>query len=435
MNICVFGMWHLGCVTSACLAKIGMNVIGVDFDKEIINNLINCVAPISEPGLDDILKEHVGNNLLFTDDINNAVTNSDYIWVTYDTPIDDNDNADVDYVINKIKKIIPHIKKRLGIIISSQLPVGTTRSLIRYFSTISFAERIHFAYSPENLRLGKALEIFFNPDRIVIGTDPDSKQYFSELFSKISNKLEWMSIESSEMTKHAINAFLAASVVFANEIATLCESVGADAREVSRGLKTEKRIGEKAYVSPGNAIAGGTLNRDINFLIQLSTSLKIPTDVLVGIKTSNDKHKKWQRNKIIETLGSLVSKKIGILGLTYKPGTNILRRSLSIELCKDLKSLGADIYGYDPSIKYIEMKDRPFITLSDSIIDVFSNSDCIVVCTEWPEFKEHITAGMIESMKDKIIIDANGFLEKFIQGLPQQINYIRFGRGKHEATQ
>jgi UDPglucose 6-dehydrogenase len=412
-----------------------MNVIGLDFDKEIIDNLMRCVAPISEPGLDEALKECVGNNLMFTDNISNAVLNSDYIWVTYDTPIDDTDNADVDYVINNIKKIIPHIKKKLGIIISSQLPVGTTRSLMHHFGTFFSPEHICFAYSPENLRLGKAMEIFLNPDRIVIGTDFNSRQYFAMLFDKISNKLEWMSIESSEMTKHAINAFLAASVVFINEIATLCERVGADAQEVSRGLKTEKRIGERAYVTPGGAIAGGTLNRDIHFLTNLSESLKISSDLLFGVKTSNDKHKKWQKDKIIEIFGSLNAKRIGILGLTYKSQTNTLRRSLSVELCRDLKSLGADIYAYDPSIKNLEMKYRTFITLSDSMMDVFNNSDCIVVCTEWSEFREHITPGMIESMKNKTIIDTNGFLEKFIRGYQQQINYIRFGGGRNETLQ
>jgi UDPglucose 6-dehydrogenase len=137
----------------------------------------------------------------------------------------------------------------------------------------------------------------------------------------------------------------------------------------------------------------------------------------------------------MEIFGSLAGKKIGILGLTYKPGTNTLRRSLSVELCKDLKSLGADVYAYDPLIKYIEMRYGLFVTLPNSLVDIFSNSDCVVVCTEWPEFKDHITADMVESMKNKIIVDANGFLEKLIQDLPRQINYIRFGRGKHETLQ
>jgi UDPglucose 6-dehydrogenase len=426
------GLWHLGCVVSACLSEIKeITVTGLDFDNTNIANLNNGIPPIFEPGLVELIQKNIGGSLKYTDDTETAVSNADYLWIAYDTPVDENDNADVSAVVDKVVKTFPYINTNMGIIVSSQLPVGTTRHLKNtYFENFSAFKPV-FAYSPENLRLGRAIDVFTNPDRVVIGTDYVDKDVFEKLFLCITDKLEWMCIESAEMTKHAINAFLATSAVFANEIATLCEYVGADAKEVERGLKTEQRIGSKAYVAPGGAIAGGTLNRDIVFLNKLGDELKIKTDLLMGVKKSNDKHKSWHKNKLKEELGDLKNKKIGILGLTYKAGTNTLRRSLAVELCRELSKEGAYVFAYDPSLNVAELDEEynSFINISDSIESVFDNSDGVVICTEWPEFKNCLKITRLNLMNNRLIIDSNGFFDDENELFRGQIKHIILGKG------
>jgi UDPglucose 6-dehydrogenase len=426
------GLWHLGCVTSACLSNLGINVVGLDSDEDIVKNLKNAIPPIFEPGLDELLKTGLTKNLSFTTDIKAAVEDADYLWVTYDTPVDDDDNADVSFVMENVIKTFPFFTKDVGVIVSSQLPARHTRLIkdIYYKDYVGF--KPVFAYSPENLRLGKALNIFMNPDRIIIGADVEDRQVFEKLFIKISNSLEWMGIESAEMTKHAINAFLATSVVFANEVASICELVGADAKEVARGLKTEERIGPKAYVSPGGAISGGTLNRDIMFLTGMSKELNISSELLSGVKKSNDGHKFWPIIKLKNELGQLKNKKIGILGLTYKPGTNTLRRSLAIELCRKLKYEGADLNAYDPAVDKLTYEYGSFIELCDSAEKCFLNADAVILCTEWPEFKGCLNDDSVRSMRNKIVIDINGFFDETIGALTEYIKWIVFGRQRNE---
>jgi len=271
MNIACLGLWHLGCVYSAGAAFFGHSVKAWDENKETIEKLKKGIAPISEPYLNDLIKEVLQNNKLsFSNQLEQALKSVEIVWITYDTPVDDNDKADCDFVYERIQKAIEISDKNACFLISSQLPAGSIRKLEKYAKEKGRTD-LRFAYSPENLRLGKALEVFKNPDRIICGIrDEITKKQMMELFSPITDKIEFMSPESAEMTKHSINAFLAMSVVFANEIASLCERIGADAKEVERGLKTENRIGKDAYVSPGNAFAGGTLARDIVFLSEMS---------------------------------------------------------------------------------------------------------------------------------------------------------------------
>ncbi len=225
------------------------------------------------------------------------------------------------------------------------MPVHFAERIEKYLQvSVSSTVILFLLYSPENLRLGKAIQVFENPDRIVIGVRKRQDiALISPIFSSISDRLEWMGIASAEITKHAINAFLAISIVFADEIAALCESVGADALEVERGLKTEERIGQKAYVKPGSAFAGGTLARDINFLIKIGEEHKRINYLFEAVRESNAHHKDWAKRKCMEYLKDLKGRAITVLGLTYKPGTGALRRSWSVELCKWLNSQGAII--------------------------------------------------------------------------------------------
>lgn len=302
MNICVFGLWHLGSVYSACLAKLGHQVTGLDDDKEVTANLQKGKAPLFEPGLDELITENIkAKRLSFTSDAQKAIKAAQSVWVTFDTPVDENDRADTLFVEKNIKTIMPLIKNGTKVIISSQAPVGFVSKIERYFSKTYPEKKCYFTCSPENLRLGKALDAFLNPDRIIIGVrNPEDKEVFEPLFSTITTRLEWMKTESAEMTKHAINSFLATEVCFANEIATICEQVGADAKEVERGLKTESRIGPKAYLGPGVAFSGGTLARDINFLRNLSEKYKLPSYLINAVDESNGYHKGWVVRKCLQ---------------------------------------------------------------------------------------------------------------------------------------
>ena len=266
MNVVVLGLWHLGCVTAACCAE-HFSVVGLDFDEETVASLRVGVPPISEPGLDKLLEQGLANGRLSfaTAPDPAALAAADILWVCYDTPVDENDVADVPFVLDKIAACLPELRPGAIVLISSQIPAGTCRELEARHPGVSFA------YSPENLRLGKALDIFRHPERIVAGVrDASARAALEPLFLPFCQEILWLRPESAEMAKHGINAWLALSVTFANEIARLCEVVGADAREVERGLRSEPRIGQKAYIRPGAAFAGGTLARDVVALTQLA---------------------------------------------------------------------------------------------------------------------------------------------------------------------
>ncbi len=432
MKVCVFGLWHLGSVITACLADLGFEVIGLDKNKDVINNLNKGVPPLYEPGLQDLTKSGIKKSKLkFTFSPEVAFKNIEYLWIAFDTPVDENDKADVSYLEHMITSVMKYFKDDLKIIISSQAPVGFTAKIEKIYNK-KYHKNVYFVYSPENLRLGEAIKVFMNPDRIIIGIKEESHiEKFLPIFSKISNRLEWMKIESAEMTKHAINAFLATSVVFANELAILCESVGADMREVERGLKTEVRIGPKAYVRAGGPFGGGTLARDINFLKDLGKTYNKNVFLFDSVKKSNDYHKDWIKRKSLDLFKNLQNKKFGILGLTYKPNTDTLRRSSSIELCEWLFENGSVIKAFDPNIKDLPGELSKKIKLKNNIRDVIEDIDCIIVATEHSIFKELKESDII-TLKNKVIIDPNGFLEKTIKNI-SDINYIIVGKKANET--
>jgi UDPglucose 6-dehydrogenase len=414
MNVCVQGLWHLGSVTAACLAEAGHQVIGLDHDAATIAGLRAGKASISEPGLDAMIQR---NTIEFTTDIA-AAARADVLWVTYDTPVDADDRADVDFVIAKVAAVLPHLRDGAVVIVSSQLPVGSVARLE--------TKRLEFACSPENLRLGKAIEVFQQPDRVVVGVRSDvAKARITELLAPITSKIEWMSVESAEMTKHAINAFLALSVTFANELATICEQVGADAKEVERGLKTESRIGPRAYLGPGGAFAGGTLARDIAFLSSLAAQHHLTQPLIAAVRPSNEAHKKWALRRLEDRLGSLKGKTIAIWGLTYKPGTDTLRRSAAVELATDLVAAGARVQAWDPAVRSVDLA----VTLAPDAIAAARGASGLVIATEWPELRAVDLAAALAGMERKLIVDANRFLAKQVAGLDAE--YYAVGVPNH----
>ena len=433
MKICIFGLWHLGAVTAACLAERGFSVAGLDFENNIIDGFNKGSAPIFEPDLDESIKKSLAKGTLkFSNDPKAAVGDSDILWITFDTPVDESDNADVDFVFNNIKNILRFLKENSGIIISSQVPVGFTNRIEREIKKISKNKIMHVAYSPENLRLGKAIQAFNSPGRIIIGIRNDiDRVFFEPFFKKLSDNLIWMKVESAEMTKHAINSFLALSVTYINEIASLCEFLGADAKEVEIGLKSEERIGKKAYLKPGAAFAGGTLARDVNFLNTLSKKFHVSSYLLSGINKSNNFHKTWIQRKIKQNFNNLIGKKFLIIGLTYKEGTNTLRRSLSIELIEWLIKQKAKLFAYDPAISSLP----EYLSKKVELIAAFDNitiMDCLIIMTEKAAFFNEVKPDFFSIIKNKIIIDANGLIEdKLINS--SKMNYFKVGGEIHDT--
>ncbi len=423
MNVVVLGLWHLGCVTAACAAKFE-SVIGLDFGPGVVAQLRKGKPPLFEPGLAELINEGVqSGSLAFSDDSAIACRDADLLWICYDTPVDDNDAADLAPVIDGIERCVPHLRPGTLILISSQIPAGTCRAL-----EVRFSDH-RFAYSPENLRLGKALSIFMNADRIILGVrkEDDAKE-LEPLLTNFTQNLIAVRTESAEMIKHAINSFLASSIAFMNEVSRVCELVGADAKEVERGLKSEPRIGPGAYLSPGGPFAGGTLARDIVALTKIGQEQGEPLVLVPAIKLSNDQHKLWAIQKLREELGELSGKKIAILGLTYKPGTDTLRRSLAIELCRELLKAGANVRAYDPIVEKLP-DDLANITLSQNLEEVVTDAIAAVVCTEWPQIRDADWDAIFAKTKDLLFVDANGFLATAVGNRPG-VTYRQVGKPK-----
>ena len=429
MKVCVFGLWHLGSVTAAALASGGHDVVGLDFDERVIAQLSKGVPPLLEPGLSELTARGIAEGRLrFTTLPEEALLGADVLWVTFDTPVDDDDNADVAYVMTRVTSLFDHLGHGTLVVISSQLPVGSVRELERNYAALGRAEQVTFAASPENLRLGKAIEVFTRPDRVVAGIRSHAdRARFSLLMAPFTTTIDYMTVESAEMTKHALNAFLAMSVAFANEIAVVCEGVGADAKEVERALKSDVRIGARAYLAPGGAFAGGTLARDISFLTALGKRQGRELALIESVKRSNDLHKSWARSRLGALFPDLAGRRIGIWGLTYKPGTDTLRRSTSIELCQWLAGKGALVQAHDPAIHNLPTDLAREIRLCASAEEAAHDVDALVVATEWPDYRT-VAPTVIAPGDNLVVIDANRFLDATF-GRATGVRYVTVGRG------
>lgn len=412
MKIAIQGLWHLGSVTAGCMAALGHEVTALDHDRKTVQGLQQGRPPVYEPGLEEMIRSGLASgNLRFVSDPAIIPNDIEVLWVTYDTPVNEEDEADVDFVITQIRYIMPYMPTGVTILVSSQMPVGSIRGL-EVFAIQHFPGKcLGFACSPENLRLGKALDVFLKPDRIIVGIRSERDRTRIELLlHKITERIEWMSVESAEMTKHAINAFLATSVVFANEIASLCELVGADAKEVERGLKSEQRIGPKAYLSPGGPFAGGTLARDIEFLKAASKDLQLALPLVESVKTSNDHHKEWVPRKLASLFSNLHGMTIAVWGLTYKPGTDTLRRSLSVELCHKFIHEGAYVRVHDPAVRQLPPEWTGVVQRFDNPLETITGAQVLVIGTEWPDYKKLTPEQIVGINPRLIVLDPNRFL-------------------------
>ena len=262
----------------------------------------------------------------------------------------------------------------------------------------------------------------------------EDRARLAAVLERFGSPIEWMGVESAEMTKHALNAFLATSVAFINEVAAICEAVGADASDVARGLKSEERIGPRAYLAPGDAFAGGTLARDIRFLTCLARDHGLSAAVVDGVAASNAEHRNWSRRALMRLLGvgsgdgkpGLAGRRIAVWGLTYKPGTNTLRRSSALELCRWLAAERASVQAYDPAISALPAGEPDMIELAGSPVAALQAADALVVCTPWPEFRQVPADTVAGSMTHPVVVDPGGHLRETL-GRADAVRYARVG--------
>lgn len=424
MRVCVAGLWHLGIVTAACLASIGHEVVAFDEDSELVDALRRGRCPVTEPGLEDLVLAGIdARRLAFSSDPAIALARADVLWIAYDTPVDHDDRADVESVERRVLALLGELEPETFVLVSSQLPVGTTGR----FEKAGDALAGRIAYVPENLQLGNAIDAFMSPNRIVVGVRPFAdRSVIESLLAPITDRLEWMEVESAEMTKHALNAFLATSIAFANEVAGLCERVGADARDVARGLKGDARIGSRAYLNPGAAFAGGTLARDIQFLAQIARREDAGAQLLSSVRRSNDEHLQWPHRTVVSLLDGGAGP-VAVWGLTYKAGTDTLRRSSAMELCTALAREGVSVRTHDPAVSALPPATPAEVTLWPTAVEALEGASALVVATPWPEFRTVDADEVVARMAVPNVVDASGVLIDTL-GHDPRVRYVTVGK-------
>lgn len=404
----VLGLWHLGCVYSACLAEQRFNVVGFDFDKKVISNLQKGIPPLFEPGLEELVKKNLNNNLSFTNLVKEAITNKDYVFVTLDTPVNNHDVVSLSLFNKLVGEVVRNIQSKTTLVISSQVPIGTCRRIQKQLKLAGRDNPV--LYFPENLRLGQAIGGFLKPDRIVLGGNENGHKQFLSDFAFLKAPVLEMSLESAEMSKHALNSYLALMISFCSEISDLCEYLGADAIDVMKALKTDQRVSVQAPLSPGIGFAGGTLGRDLQTLKMISKKIEYVPKLIKATYQVNKDRLPHIAEKISSILGSLKKREIGLLGLTYKPNTNTLRRSQSLELASLLQGLGAEVRAIDPAIN--DSSALRSLRVYQQYNEFFKGLDAIVLMTWWEEFKRLNPDDFSSLMKKKVVFDTRNFLDK-----------------------
>ena len=409
MKICVLGLWHLGSVTAACMAALGHHVVGVDFDEHRVASLAGGTAPLFEPGLEDLLRSGLASGRLrFSRTVAGATAGAQVLWVTSDTPIGNDGEPQPDLIIQQLEHVLPVLDAGTLVLVSSQLPIGSIRALQQRAAALRSGRDVNCACLPENLRLGSALRDFLRPDRLIVGVASMSdRRVLEELLGTIGAPIEWMSLESAEMTKHALNAFLATSVTFANEVASICESVGADAKEVERGLKSDRRIGAGAYLAPGAAFAGGTLGRDVGFLNGIARARGITTPLLASILPSNAAHRLWAQNILRTLFADLSRATIAVWGLTYKAGTDTLRESPAVELCEWILRERAQLRVHDPVVRSLPQQWGNAVRRTDCPLAAVRGAQALVLAVDWPMYREVDGAQLLQSVEQLAVLDPN----------------------------
>ena len=421
-------MWHLGTVMSAVLASVGHDVVAID-DPATVEGLRRGELPVEEPGLRELAAEQMAAGRLSYASDTALLADRELVWYAYDTPVAGDGTADVASVAGRIEATFADLPPRALAVVSSQLPVGSIAELERRARARGFTE-LRFACVPENLRLGRSIAYLRDVDRFVVGVrDAVDADVVKAVLAPLTGNVVLVSVESAEMIKHAVNAFLATSVAFINELAGLCELVGADARDVERGLKSDMRIGPKAYLRAGGPYAGGTLARDIGFLIDSERARGLEPRFFEGVRAANDYHATWLRRRFLSAVGDPLGKHVGILGLVYKPDTDTLRASTAVAFAKWVHASGGTVHAYDPAIATTRPEIEHVLTLKNSAADAIEGADLAIVGTEWPVFRELTAATFAGGMRARNVFDPGRFLPDAIQ-TDERLRYYAIGIGE-----
>ena len=411
-RLAVVGLWHLGCVAAAALAQLGHNVCATDPDRETLRKLQQGVLPVEEPGLAEALAQQVREGrLVFCSSASEAFASAEYIFITFDTPVDADDQSDLSPIFAACDAIAWDAPPGVQIVVMSQVPVGTCQQLVERLRASAPRLPFRLVYHPENLRLGEALRTFLQPDFLLVGAeDEDSAERLLFLYAGVVAPRLTMRLRSAELAKHALNAFLATSISFVNELADLAEACGADVRDVVRALRHDRRIGPHAFLKPGPGFSGGTLGRDVQALRRLARDAARSTPQLDATLAVNAARLPHLVEILARACGGLRRRRVGLLGLTYKPGTNTLRRSHALELAGLLLAAGAEVQAFDPQVSEPPAEPRALALCADAY-QTAQAADAVVLATPWPEFKSLDLARLRRTMRQPLLLDAHNFLD------------------------
>lgn len=408
MKVCVIGLWHQGIVGAACLAECGYDVIAADHLLGTIETLKFGKAPLYEPGLDDMIQKGILlKRLTFTNNVAAAVRGVRDVLLMFDTPVNDNDESDLSEIMATAREIAPHLEQDVVILVTAQVPIGTCSEIAGAIGAVNRGLKFGIAYMPENLRLGQAIDRFKHPPLPVIGSDDaETLNRVAELLKPLRSHWERVNLRTAEMTKHALNGFLATSITFANELGNLCDEMGADGHRLAEVLRLEPRVGTKAMLTPGLGFAGGTLARDIQTLRKLGDRHGVETPQLDGTWKSNQQ----QNHSVIHRLrkavgGSLGGRRVCVLGLTYKADTSTLRRSAALEIISELSREGAVVTGSDPKADRSELKDIEGFTFFENPYEAASGTEAVILMTPWQQYRDLNFEELRARMNRPIIVD------------------------------
>ncbi len=411
MRIAVVGSGYVGLVSGACFAGFGHDVHCVDLSEEKIAALQNGVIPIFEPGLDVLVKDGVeGKRLSFSTDVASAVAEADAVFIAVGTPSRRGDgHADLSYVYAAAKTIAEAMNGFTVVITKSTVPVGTGDEVERIIRHVRPDADFAVVSNPEFLREGAAIEDFKRPDRIVVGTDHErAKQVMSEIYRPLfinQSPLLFVSRRTSELIKYAGNAFLAMKITFINEMADLCEVLGANVQDVARGIGLDNRIGSK-FLHAGPGYGGSCFPKDTLALVKTARDHDSPVQLIETTVAINDNRKRAMARKVIAACeGNVRGKTIGVLGLTFKPNTDDMRDSPSLSIVQALQDNGALIRAYDPEGMQAASRMLDDVSYGSSAYDVAEGADALVIVTEWDEFRSLDFSRLGAAMKHRILVD------------------------------
>ena len=434
MNISIVGTGYVGLVSGACFAELGAKVWCIDTDRDKIDKLNNGIIPIYEPGLEDLVRRNVkAGRLFFSTDLAESLHDVEMLFIAVGTPPGEDGSADLSYVIDVAKKIGQNLEKYLLVVTKSTVPVGSS-ILVKNAIETELKKRgrdISFdvASNPEFLKEGAAIDDFMKPDRVVVGVESEkAKELMTRLYAPmlLSNfRVIFMDIPSAEMTKYAANAMLATRISFINEIANLCEKVGADVSMVRKGIGTDSRIGSK-FLYPGPGFGGSCFPKDVKALIRTGKDHGSPLTLLESVETINERQKKVLFTKFSNYYGgNIKGKRAAIWGLSYKPGTDDMREAPSLALISQLLEAGCTVKAYDPAaMDEARHKLGESIEYAEDIYDTVEGADVLFHVTEWKEYRMPEWQKVKSLMRTPLLIDGRGVFDKTaLEG----ITYLRIG--------